>query len=216
MSDRLAELFGKEEPLRQELAERLYHDTRLGPCVMHPLVFSVPHHPGLNALLNASLQQKIKYCDEALADGRYGCYISMHERPYRWDALQFLDDNLTLEPHEFWQLFGEVWIDTENQWQHLDWLVAHLLSGRPGKETMMDEASLEAYRRLPDVVTIHRGHQLVNRHGLSWTLDRDKAEWFAKRFRARRWEVTTRQVAREELIAIMLGRGEREVIWVPV
>jgi hypothetical protein len=91
-----------------------------------------------------------------------------------------------------------------------------VLSDRPGREAMMDDASLEAYRQLPDVVTIHRGHQRVNRHGLSWTLDRDKAEWFAKRFRARRWEVTTRQVAREDIIAVVLGRGEQEVIWVPV
>jgi hypothetical protein len=51
-----------------------------------------------------------------------------------------------------------------------------------GREHLMDAEERAA---LPDVVTILRGFtHAEGARGLSWTLDRERAEWFARRFRA--------------------------------
>jgi hypothetical protein len=61
----------------------------------------------------------------------------------------------------------------------------------------------------------------VNAHngftGISWTLDRERAEWFARRFSNEHWPgvVITGQVKRERIIALINDRQEREVVVFP-
>lgn len=210
----IQELLGKQEPLCAELQRHLYRDEHLGPCIKHPLLFSVPHMEPLNAMCNKRLEWVKDRVATAKLAGNFGAFIMFHERPYRWDALQELDDDLGLDNATFWELFGEVWIDSENIWQHFDWIADQLRDDRPGKENIMDAAERKAFAALPDMVTLYRGHQVRNRHGLSWTLDYSKAEWFAKRFQSKRWQVDTRSVPKDHLVALLLGRGEQEIIWV--
>ena len=51
------------------------------------------------------------------------------------------------------------------------------------KTFLMDEEELEVYNNLPEEIVVYRG---INEHGsveaLSWSLDKDQAEWFAHRF----------------------------------
>lgn len=81
-------------------------------------------------------------------------------------------------------------------------------------EYLMDEEELRQYRALEDTVTVYRGVTPYNRRnvkGLSWTLDRERAEWFAHRF-CEDGTVYTAQISKEYIFAIFNGRNEAEVV----
>lgn len=79
---------------------------------------------------------------------------------------------------------------------------------------LMDEEELQAYERLPDTATVYRGVTPYNAKmvkGLSWTLDRDTAEWFARRYGSD-GQVYQAQIEKAHIHAVFLGRNEAEVI----
>ena len=47
---------------------------------------------------------------------------------------------------------------------------------------LMDEKELKIYNSLPERGTIYRGAKIKTAIGHSWTLDKDKAKWFASRY----------------------------------
>lgn len=81
-------------------------------------------------------------------------------------------------------------------------------------QMLMDEEEYELFRSLDDVVTIYRGvtsYNAQNVKALSWTLNRDTAEWFAHRF-GEQGTVYEAQIPKEHICSIFLGRNEAEVI----
>ena len=81
-------------------------------------------------------------------------------------------------------------------------------------EYLMDEEELRQYQELEDTVTVYRGvtsYNAKNIKALSWTLDRDTAEWFAHRF-GEEGTVYEAQVRKEHILALFTGRNESEVI----
>ena len=76
----------------------------------------------------------------------------------------------------------------------------------------MSEADRKVYDELPDMVTIYRGVDVGgNPDGLSWTLDKERAEWFARRFHGY-GTLLTYTIQKVAIMAVLLGRGESEVI----
>ena len=47
---------------------------------------------------------------------------------------------------------------------------------------------------------------------MSWTLRKEKAEWFATRFKRKHSIVLTGVWKKDDIIAVLLGRGEEEVL----
>lgn len=78
-------------------------------------------------------------------------------------------------------------------------------------QKLMDEEERELFQSLDDVVTVYRGVNAQNVKALSWTLDREVAEWFAHRF-GQNGTVYEAQVRKENIHAVFLGRDEEEVI----
>ena len=81
-------------------------------------------------------------------------------------------------------------------------------------EYLMDAEEMKQYAELEDPVTIYRGVRSENQKhikNLSWTLDRDKAEWFAHRF-DRDGNVYEAQIKKEHILALFNGRGESEIV----
>ena len=60
-------LMQRPEPLDRELQGYLV-DSILGPVIKHPLVFSIPHSPQLNAMANARLRAKQDECQARRGD----------------------------------------------------------------------------------------------------------------------------------------------------
>jgi hypothetical protein len=76
----------------------------------------------------------------------------------------------------------------------------------------MDSEELKILDNLPKSVTIYRGCQKdVNENGISWTLDKDRAEWFATRFK-QEGLVLEKTILKRDIIAVFTGRSESEVV----
>lgn len=210
-TDTLSELLQRQEPLHIDLLEYLREVDGLGPCIQHPLVYSVPHHPAMNAMCNAQLAAKKQYLARAKRERRWSSFIMLYEKPYRWEAFEWIANRLP--DGEFWEQFGSVWVDSENIWQNRDRIRRLLESGRPGRQAIMDKSEREHLDGLPERVTIYRGHQRVNADGWSWTLCPKKARWFANRWH-QNGRVATRTIQRSEIVAVILRRNEQEVIYI--
>jgi hypothetical protein len=183
-------------------------DGVLGPQLRHPLVYAVPLWTKAHA--NYMYEQKKKDLEKAISEKKYSQIIFLHERPYRLEA--FVQITKELPDAKYWSLLASVWTDTENGWQNLPTWRALFWSKRPGRENLMDADERLTLANLPETVEIYRGcTNKLNEDGISWTLNRDKAEFFANRF-SKGGLVLSKQINKSDIIAVFNGRGEAEVI----
>ena len=81
----------------------------------------------------------------------------------------------------------------------------------------MDEAEQAQLAELDDTVTVYRGVTTINSDNhlaLSWTLDYETADWFARRF-DEDGTVYKAQIDKEHIFALFNGRNESEVVLDP-
>jgi hypothetical protein len=201
----------KPAELHPDLVPYVHKDDGDSPFTFlkHPLIFQVPYLEQMNNWINLHYEQvKIRLARfEAAQD--YEGVVFCHERAHRFEKLYEISPHL--EEARFWKLFSSVWIDSENLWQfkHL----IHILLRQENSHLMMDEEEQEAFAKLPTDITVYRGHQRPNKNGYSWTLDRDKATFFARRFRQPGAKVTKLTIPKAHAHALLLGRGEQEIIY---
>lgn len=196
------------EPLHPDLVPYLEKDGALGPQLRHPLVYQVPLFS--NGRANAYYEQKKSDLIDAVLHRKYSRIVYLHERPYRLQA--FLSIANDLPDEKYWSLLASIWTDTENAWQNLEQWRELFNSDRPKRERLMDRDEILAYDSLPDTVKVYRGCQKgINEDGISWTLKRDKAEWFATRL-GKDGVVLEKEVQKKDIIAVFTNRNEFEVI----
>ncbi len=208
------ELMTRDEPLDPELEPYLSSDGPMGWTVLkHPLVFQIPYHAP--AWANAALRQKQAMLARYEEEGNWYGWVFAHERPYRSDALIEIAPRIT-DDKVYWELVGDVWVDTENPWQWGEDLRTILLADRPHREYIMDEDDRIALAAMPDEITVYRGYTpaVRNLRGWSWTTWRDKAKWFAQRFDTicGKGRVARGTVRKEDVIAFLNRRGESEIL----
>lgn len=219
----LEKLLRTQEELDPALAEYIETGGMFGPSIKHPLVFSIVHTPTMNAFVNAQFRAKKKALDKARRKGDWDAYVWLHERPYRLDA--FLDISWHLDGPRYWELLGEIWSDTENAWQNIDEWREVFTADATGREMMSDEDVRCVFDLPPEkgglapLTRIYRGYRFDSAlHGYSWTLDRARAKWFARRLRQDDHpspKVASGFVAREHVIAYITGRDEQEIVTLP-
>lgn len=81
-------------------------------------------------------------------------------------------------------------------------------------DMLMTEEKLEVFNSLDDEITIYRGvtsYNADNEKALSWTLDYDKAERFAKRF-GEAGIVYEAQIEEAHILAYFNRKNESEII----
>lgn len=213
----IEEVLDKEEALDDELVRHSAEYPQIGFCIKHPLVFSIMHHPQMNALVNQQFRHKKAAAEKALAEKNWMQWVGLHERPYRLTALMEVEDQIESE-EDFWPIARWVWCDSENL-HEMESIWIEIFKDRPHTDLMMDVEDKDTFDALEDQVTIFRGFNSFDREsGLSWTLDREKAEWFAHR-RTRPGlinpHVATATIERDSIIAYLGFRGESEVIALP-
>jgi hypothetical protein len=180
----------------------------LGPQLRHPLVYAVPLWTKAHA--NYIYEQKKADLIDAVLHREFSKIIFLHERPYRLDA--FIKIAKDLPDDKYWSLLASIWTDTENGWQNLDEWRALFGSDRPARGHLMDENEHFTLGNLPETVEIYRGCQEgINEDGLSWTLDPEKAKFFAERF-GKPGKVLKKAVNKAQIVALFSGRNEAEVI----
>jgi hypothetical protein len=216
--NRLMELLDRSEDLHPDLAPHLC-DGSLGLMLHHPLMIQVIYFPQENARINEHYRFKVEQLAEAEAKGDWSTYVFIHERPYRMEALMdATGKGLIDDPKAYWDLVGSVWVDSENIFESFsEWCE---LWGENSKDRVhaMNEDEREAFAALPDTITVYRG---VSREdaidGLSWTTDKQKALWFARRLNTKESTpmLAKGKVSKQDVLAHFLGRNESEVVVLP-
>jgi hypothetical protein len=197
------------EPLNPALVPYLETSDAGWAMLRHPLVYQVPFFS--NGSANAYYEQKRKASEQALEKKNYKQFVWLFERPYRVEAFIKIADKLS--DTDYWRLLSDIWIDTENQYAYLKEWKKLLSSKRPNRHYMMEEEEDNILRSLADEVTVYRGCQKgLNEDGLSWSLDKSKAKFFANRF-GKKGIILERKIPKSDIVAVLLGRGESEVIW---
>lgn len=194
---------------------RLYlEDGQFFPMLKHPLIFAVPYFEGDNERLNKYFEQKKEQLSKALIKGDYSSYVFLHERPYRLMALTRIAYKIT-DYKEYWELLGDVWTDSENIWQNKKEWKNLLTVNYPFKEYFMSEEDRKEFENLPDKLKVYRGYVVgQNKQGFSYTLDKEKAIWFSKRFN-KSGAIEELEVDKEDIFAYTNARNEQEVIILP-
>jgi hypothetical protein len=202
-------------PLDDEFDGWVFEHPELGTCIQHPLYYSVPHHPELNDHANKSLAVKREAVERARTEQRWSKWLVMHERPWRFQALGEIEELLGDE--EYWQLLAHAWIDSENIWQNESEWLEKLQVERGHADLMMEEEDRQQLESMPELITIYRGYQRPDRQrAISWTLELERAEWFARRWLVDQTPlVATGTVAKRDVIALLHGRDEAEVLVKP-
>lgn len=214
-SNRLAELMFKEEALLPELRPYVRKGP-LGQMLNHPLVQEIIYRPELNALINERYRHKQAAIDHAIKHDNWSSVLFLHERPYRISVL--LDHGHVMSDKDYWRCVGQAWIDSENIWQNLQTWKELWSSNRPYRDMCMDEDDREVYASLPETMTVFRGvhdkgaTKRTRKKGISWSLSREKAEWFANRYRSETTFVMEGTVARKDVLAYFNGRSEQEIV----
>jgi len=197
------------EPLNADLVAYLETSNEGWAMLRHPLVYQVPFFS--NGSANAYYEQKRKAVEQALEKKNYKEFVWLFERPYRVEAFIKIADKLS--DTDYWKLLSDIWIDTENQYAYLKEWKKLLGSKRSSRHYLMDEDEDNLLRSLSNEVTIYRGCQKgLNESGLSWTLDKSKAQFFANRF-GKKGIILERKIPKSDIVAVLMGRGEAEVIW---
>lgn len=83
---------------------------------------------------------------------------------------------------------------------------------RAEKALLMDDDELRQYLDLPEEITVYRGIRgRGSLKALSWTIDIDQAEWFAKRW-DKNGKVYSATVSKDDVLAVFTSRGESELV----
>lgn len=135
-------------------------------------------------------------------------------KPYRLTCLQTFSD--LMDDKEYSQALVDCWVSTE--WPHqnsTDMLVK--MWNRFKKELVeMDSVDKEVLEKLPAMVRVYRGTQTSRAkvRGLSWTLNLEKAEWFASRW-GKGGVVYGAVIPKWAIYYYTNERGEQEVVLNP-
>lgn len=217
------ELMTREEEMHDDLKPWVVDDGPFGPMLKHPLVQEIFFDPRRCARVNASYAYKLEAIVKAREQKQWGRYIFLRERPWRAGILHEISHQLS--GREYWDLAGQVWVDSENCYQYEDEWYEILTADPTGREFMSSEDSRCVFTLTPEKggllpeTRIYRGFSHDDAlSGFSWTLDRARAKWFAQRSAWRKGDipkVASATVAREHVIAYITSRDEQEIVLLP-
>jgi hypothetical protein len=186
-----------------------------GDSLRHPLVYFPLYAPAFAGLANQQYQFKHEGLKAALAQGEWARYIFLHERPHRFNALRDIWEEIPRARKKA-ELFIEVWTDSENLWQVRDvWEQMIYDLDVDDFHNAMDEESKEALEAMRFPLQVYRGGDPAYEQGLSYTLDRQRAEWFASRFGQDGELFLTTVEDADQILFYYDGRGEAEVVLHP-
>ena len=127
-----------------------------------------------------------------------------------FDKLFYLQN--ILSEKEYIDVVKDWYTQTEIVYQDLQLWIDTFKSIKNTK-LLMDYDELNYFSNLPKKIIIYRGG--VSKRGISWTLDKDIAEWFANRFKAinKGGQLFEKKVFKNDCIAYFNGREEEEIIY---
>lgn len=144
--------------------------------------------------------------------------ISAFGRNWGLDVFSIIHPELS-DAH-YWRALAEVWEMMERPGRAASRFKRFLASPRPQREQMMTERDRITLAAMPSVIHVFRGSSGRRQWatGWSWTIDRERAEWFATRLpRFSRTPLLTIGVVAKDDVFAYFGkppdhRGEDEIV----
>jgi hypothetical protein len=135
-------------------------------------------------------------------------------------ALPLFGSTFAEPPDVFWTVFLENWSICDGFWSLRQDLLSTLRKRKAELSPIgsMNPADRDFYDRIPESVPVFRGCTRRRARGLSWTTDRERAEFFARggRFGTQADPViASAEIAKVDLFFVSTARKEDEVVLDP-
>lgn len=136
-------------------------------------------------------------------------------KSYRLTFIKYTIDYITQS--DLSKLLSDAWTSSENPNQDINCSIALISKWfkMSNKEILMNNEDYCVYKKLPETFVIFRGvGKNSNPYGLSWTLNHDKAKWFAHRFdiKTKQGYVQSCTINKKDVLAYFNIRGEYEIV----
>ena len=120
-----------------------------------------------------------------------------------------------LSEKDYAELLRNVWTSQENPNRDINVTKKECVEmfKKANKNHLMSKEEQDTLNALDNEVVVYRG--ILDKsayNGLSWTLDREKAEWFAHRYNLDEGKVLKAVVKKTDIMALFMEEGEQEVI----
>jgi hypothetical protein len=175
-----------------------------------------------NGRLNQSFRYGAKEYQACLKQGDFEGILMLIERPWRvkwvYENRELIKTKVGAEA--FYEIVSEAYNDTENACQFKDEALELFYYGNQ-PQLMMDSDEQEEFHNLPKEMKVYRGVCLSHSDdefeflGNSWTLDYEKAKWFAERrgFSNDSYPlVYAMTVNKDDVLAYFTRREEAEIL----
>lgn len=139
-------------------------------------------------------------------------FLMLITKPYLSAFFKHIQEYLSDE--DYASMLYEVWISVEYPNFDVNVSKSEFLKmfKRANKSFLMNQEEQSVLEDLPETITVYRGLQRnASTEALSWTLDKNVAEWFANRF-DNNGEVIKATINKKYIFAYINGRGEKEVV----
>ena len=138
----------------------------------------------------------------------------MLTKSYRSAFLKYTMEYMDIK--DFSEYLADYWVSTESLNSDPNFSKKQLVRmfTQADKRYLMTADEYKQYHLLPETLTVYRGvtsHNSRNIKALSWTLDRDKAEWFVHRF-GEDGTVYEAEIDKKYVLAFFASRNEAEVV----
>lgn len=148
------------------------------------LLDNFPKHPYYRLIRVPYWATFFKYACSHLSVSDYSQFLS-----FLWQQMEFPNMDENVKPYEFVRYFKKA-----------------------DKNMLMEADELLFYKTLPHEILVYRGFsEGGDVKALSWTLDVEKAKWFAKRF-GKKPQVYSAKIQKKDVLAYFNGRGESELV----
>lgn len=135
-------------------------------------------------------------------------------KPYGLAFLKFVTPYLSSK--DYAKLLADAWVRSENPNMDKNFTKKELLDlfKKAVPTYLMTKDEYQTWKNLEQTVTVYRGVTTYNgfdRKAMSWTLDEEKAKWFAERF-GENGKVYSAEIDKKDVYACFGCRGESEVV----
>lgn len=216
----------KKEKLRSELVECLSGNHSFifikNRFVNHPYISKPNEKTTFNGMMNNLYDIKLKEFNELISEENYIDAVDVIERPWRIEWT-FENKELIVEKKGikyYYELLGDVYNDTENAREFKDEIVELFQFGKSPR-LMMNDDELSDFEKLPERIKVWRGVGVNNAIeedliGSSWTIDYDKALFFANRntrFKDESYPLIFGiEIEKTDVLSFITRRKESEII----
>lgn len=174
-------------------------------CVMPYAKGAEKESSQINAMINHMVEKRESMIMDMESEGNYTAVLSIVERPFRLEyALKYLH---LVNDYEYWDIVDYVWTDSESPSVNLNVWESIFKINKSSNPTL----KTKTVKTMDSVVTVYRGG---DEKGLSWTLDKEKAAWFATRFNSNQL-LMTGLVHKSDILHYTDSCGEQEIVALP-